>query len=192
MIQNLRFRILDRDSASILGIPKTGPSPTGQIHFSMLIALDAEDIAMVIHTEGEVVFIKDGGTGDGSSLEKMAATVDNAIKTINVIWAISWNTFTICTVGTITNMLKFYVGRPRPNMYSVCGNNATLSSCQGVPKDQRDDVFASCTLELVGVLSFLDLFASFSSGLLGEIIFLLSIFGIPFLNYTTILPQYSL
>lgn len=64
-------------------------------------------------------------------------------RIISAAWAISWNTFTICTVGTITNLLKFYVGRPRPNVYSVCGPNATLSMCQNIPEYQRYDLFAS-------------------------------------------------
>lgn len=53
------------------------------------------------------------------------------------------NAFVVCTVGTITNLLKFFVGRPRPNMYAICGQNASLSTCESVPRFRRYDTFAS-------------------------------------------------
>ena len=64
-------------------------------------------------------------------------------KPFHAFAAVALNCFVVCTVGTFTNLLKFSVGRPRPNMYAICGPNATLSTCTHVPRLQRYDTFAS-------------------------------------------------
>ena len=46
----------------------------------------------------------------------------------------------VCFTGFFTNLFKYYVGRPRPDMYDVCGYNATYEICS---QSKRNGEFVS-------------------------------------------------
>ncbi|KAH0786043.1 PAP2 superfamily protein [Histomonas meleagridis] len=53
--------------------------------------------------------------------------------------------FVICLMNTLsaTEILKRYAGRPRPDVYAVCGNNTQYEDCTNVKKSTQDDQFKS-------------------------------------------------
>lgn len=48
-----------------------------------------------------------------------------------------------CTTGIITSIFKAYVGRARPDVYDVCGKEATYETCKETGKFSRNDEFFS-------------------------------------------------
>ena len=61
-----------------------------------------------------------------------------AIKAFN-FWALIWNLFIAqIAVQLSTEILKTYVGRPRPDMYSLCGNNTSYETCKATGSTLSD------------------------------------------------------
>ncbi|KAH0787132.1 PAP2 superfamily protein [Histomonas meleagridis] len=60
------------------------------------------------------------------------------------IFSLIW-VFVICFLNTLsaTEILKRYAGRPRPDVYAVCGNNTQYEDCTNIDKSTQDDQFKS-------------------------------------------------
>ncbi|OHT13676.1 PAP2 superfamily protein [Tritrichomonas foetus] len=65
----------------------------------------------------------------------------NKISPLTVMWcAITC----VCMTGFFTNVMKKYVGRPRPDMYAWCGSeNATYETCTSIKQSKREGEFLS-------------------------------------------------
>jgi phosphatidate phosphatase len=59
-------------------------------------------------------------------------------------WAATWLWGSELTLtGTLSQFFKYFVGRPRPDLYAECGPDAQFNHCTGVTGDALDNLFMS-------------------------------------------------